>query len=314
MKKYSDALALALAAISVTVPTAAKAEIAATVAVKVTPASVGDPGYAAIPVVIWAPVSGTGLPLVVISHGTGGGSLSHVDTAQALAAAGFVVVAPMHPGDNFQDDSNVGKPAWFVDRSRHVSKVIDHMLSGWEGHARIAPGKIGIYGLSAGATTALITIGGEPDLARIAPHCAASPEFVCRIMAPQTVTAPPVWTHDARIAAAVIAAPGIGFAFEPAGLTKVRVPIQLWVGSADETVPFTSNAAIVQRLLPKPPELHSVSDAVHLSFLAPCTPETPPFLCQDKPGFDRTAFHHSFNKSVIAFFRQQFRIAPKAEP
>ncbi|MEJ6010664.1 alpha/beta hydrolase family protein [Novosphingobium aquae] len=314
MKKYSAALALALAAISATPPTAAKAEIAATIPIKVTPASVGDPGYAAIPVVIWAPSTGTGLPLVVISHGTGGGALSHVDTAQALAEAGFVVVAPMHPGDNFQDDSNVGKPAWFVDRSRHVSKVIDHMLSGWEGHARIAPGKIGIYGLSAGATTALITIGGEPDLARIAPHCAASPEFVCRIMAPQTVTTPPVWTHDARIAAAVIAAPGIGFAFEPAGLTKVRVPIQLWVGSADETVPFKSNAAIVQRLLPKPPEFHSVSDAVHLSFLAPCTPETPPFLCQDKPGFDRRAFHNSFNKSVIAFFRQQFRITPKAKP
>jgi predicted dienelactone hydrolase len=33
---------------------------------------------------------------------------AHADTAQALAEAGFVVVAPMHPGDNFQDDRIVG--------------------------------------------------------------------------------------------------------------------------------------------------------------------------------------------------------------
>src|SRR4249919_1761868 len=48
-----------------------------------------------------APVAGQRLPLVVISHGNGGGPGSHVDLAMALASAGYVVAAPMHPGDNF---------------------------------------------------------------------------------------------------------------------------------------------------------------------------------------------------------------------
>ena len=39
-------------------------------------------------------VAGDKLPLIVISHGTGGGAASHYDTALALANAGFVVVAP----------------------------------------------------------------------------------------------------------------------------------------------------------------------------------------------------------------------------
>jgi predicted dienelactone hydrolase len=267
-------------------------------------ANVEDPGHPSIPVVIWTPASGTRLPLVVISHGTGAAPLSHIDTAQALAKAGFVVVAPMHPGDNFEDDSVAGKTAWFVDRSRHVSKVIDYMLNIWDGHARLAAGKIGIYGFSAGATTALISIGGVPDLGLLGPHCAATREFVCRMVAPQTAGDVPTWTYDPRIAAAVIAAPAIGFAFEPAGLAKVRVPVQLWAGTADETVPYATNTAIVRRLLPGPPDFRSVDGAVHLSFLAPCTPETPPFLCRDKPGFDRAAFHKAFNQSVIAFFRQ----------
>lgn len=91
-------------------------------------ANVDDQGHSPIPIAIWAPATGDRLSLVVISHGTGGGMASHLDTAQALAEAGFVVVAPTHWGDNFQDDSIVGASAWFVDRSRHISSVIDYMV------------------------------------------------------------------------------------------------------------------------------------------------------------------------------------------
>jgi len=178
------------------------------------------------------------------------------------------------------------------------------MLGAWEGRGRLAPDKIGIFGFSAGATTALIAIGWVPDLGRIAPHCTAAPEFVCKILAAQPTDGTPQWTHDRRIGAAVIAAPGIGFAFEPAGLAKVRVPVQLWSGTADETVPYATTTAIVRRLLPRAPDFRSVEGAVHLSFLAPCAPETPPFLCQDKQGFDRSGFHKVFNLAVIDFYRK----------
>jgi predicted dienelactone hydrolase len=48
------------------------------------------------------------LPLVVISHGTCGSLASHYDTAHALAAAGSVVAALTHPGDNAQDQRLAG--------------------------------------------------------------------------------------------------------------------------------------------------------------------------------------------------------------
>ena len=300
-------LALALA-------TPAAAQGPAAPPVTVAQAAVEDPGHAPIPVAIWAPAEGSGLPLVVISHGTGAGMISHVDTAEALARAGFVVVAPMHPGDNFQDQSAVGRPNWIADRSRHVSKAIDFMLTRWDGHGRLAPDRIGIFGFSAGATTALVSIGGVPDLARLAPHCAARPEFVCAIVPAAAGAAPgepPHWTHDRRIAAAVIAAPGLGFLFEPGGLAGVRAPVQLWVGAADETVPYETNGGVVRRLLPQAPDFQRVEDAVHLSFLAPCTAQSPPPICQDRPGFDRAAFHQRFNQSVIAFFRQHLAAAAR---
>jgi predicted dienelactone hydrolase len=56
-------------------------------------------------VLVDGPVHGRDLPLVVISHGTGGSLAGHYDTAIALAKAGFVVAALTHPGDNYRDDS-----------------------------------------------------------------------------------------------------------------------------------------------------------------------------------------------------------------
>lgn len=273
----------------------------------------GEPGQRMV-LAIWQPeprgANAGKLPLVVISHGTGAGPLAHVDTAQALAAAGFVVAAPMHRGDNFQDESAVGRPEWMPGRSRDVTAVIDYMLREWPGRERLDPDRIGLFGFSAGGTTALISIGGVPDLARVGAHCAARPEFVCKLMAVQAgqaAASAPRMTRDLRIAAAVVAAPGLGFAFEPAGLDSVTVPVQLWAGGGDLTVPYESNAGAVRRLLRDRAEFHNVEDAVHLSFLAPCGPESPPQLCEDKPGFDRSAFHREFNRSVVDFFRKHLR-------
>tara|TARA_R110002051_G_scaffold47452_10_gene93947 strand:+ start:2548 stop:3609 length:1062 start_codon:yes stop_codon:yes gene_type:complete len=290
-------------------------------------AMVADTGHNPIAVDIWYPtdskpgfvllpsgaqwvaakgrVEGAELPLVIISHGTGGGPMSHVDTAIALAEAGFVVVAPTHTGDNFQDDSAVGTSRWLVDRSRHISRVADFMLNTWKDRTHLDGKRVGLFGFSAGATTALISIGGVPDLARVETQCASHPEFVCQLRragAPIVDPGPASWTHDARVSAAVIAAPGLGFTFEPAGLASVRVPVQLWTGADDQTVPYATNVGIVRRLLPVPPEFHSVPGAGHTAFLRPCR-LGPPMLCKDGPGFDRVAFHKTFNRSVVAFFK-----------
>jgi predicted dienelactone hydrolase len=102
---------------------------------------------------VWLPDQATGVeprPLVVISHGNGGGYQGHHDTADALAEAGFVVAALTHPGDNWRDDSRQTR---LTDRPGHVSLLIDHMTQEWPGPLKVDATRIGAFGFSAGGFT-----------------------------------------------------------------------------------------------------------------------------------------------------------------
>jgi predicted dienelactone hydrolase len=264
-------------------------------------------------VAVNAAVAGDHLPLIVISHGSGGSFEGHYDTALALADAGFVVVAVTHTGDNYRDHS---KFARLVERPRHIARVLDYMLSAWPEHGRIDPARIGMFGFSAGGAATLVTIGGTPDTALVRPHCAAHPdEWACRQLKAANVdlSAPPppplpasAWVHDPRVKTAVLAAPAIGYTFTREGLAEIRAPVQLWRGDADEVLPHPYHAQSIFEALPAKPDYHIVPNAGHFAFLAPCSAELAkavPEICRDPPGFDRIAFHREFNAAVVAFFK-----------
>ncbi len=255
-----------------------------------------------------AAVAGRGHPLIVISHGTGGSNADHYDTARALAAAGFVVAAPTHTGDTQGDRS---RSLRITERPGQLSNVIDYMTREWRGHDAIDAGKVGAFGFSSGGFTVLGAIGGEPDLSAVVRHCAEHPHFYdCGVARQTGATAPmtpaPV-AHDARIKAAVAAAPALGFAFAPSGLSKVTVPVQLWRAEWDTVLPQPYYAETVHRLLPKA-EYHVAPGAEHFDFMAPCSDtlaKVAPSICVD--NIDRAAFHKTFNAAVVTFFQKTLR-------
>jgi len=298
--------------------------------------SVPDPPGKALSVAVWFPsvgkpvsvsfgpfqqmvvpdgtITGTGLPLVLISHGTGGSGASHYDTALALAAEGFVVAALTHTGDNYMDQSYTGNQRNLTERPRQVSVALNYMLTTWKEREHLDPERVGMLGFSLGGFTTLVESGGIPDLNRTRALCATRPTAPECLFIKQRngdplrpVTLSPVWTHDQRVKAAVVAAPAVSYLFGPGSLKAVRIPIQLWRASNDDQVPDAWNTAQVRQELPNPAEEHVVTRAGHYVFLPPCgeaLAQQVPQICTDDPSFDRATFHRDFNRAVVAFFKK----------
>ena len=254
-----------------------------------------------------ATIDGRALPLVVMSHGTGGSFLGHYDTAIALADAGYVVAAVTHMGDNYADQS---RSVFIMDRPKQISRVIDHMLSSWDGRATIDSARIGMFGFSAGGFTTLVSVGGLADFSKVEPMCREHPkDFACQLIAktgPAGIEPPDSGlAQDHRIKAAVVAAPALGFTFSPDGLKNVKIPVQLWRAENDVILPHPRYTEAVLRALPKEPDYHVALKAGHFDFLAPCSialANIAPVICKSEPDFNREAFHQTFNITVVDFF------------
>jgi predicted dienelactone hydrolase len=264
-------------------------------------------------------VAGERLPLIVISHGTGSTYQNHYDTAIALANAGFVVAAVSHTGDTYDDQS---RAVFVMDRPQHIHRLLDYMLAEWPDHARIDASRVGMFGFSAGGFTALVVVGGVPDLGLTEAHARAHPDYYDAQLLKRSASAETsaqlrsnlpasTWVHDARIKAAVVAAPALGYTFGREGLKDITVPIQLWRAADDHILPNPDYAEAVRIALPSPPEYHVVENADHFDFLAPCTDllrQFAPAICVSRPGFDRTAFHQTFDDEVVRFFEQTLTV------
>ena len=255
-------------------------------------------------------LDGESLPLVVLSHGSGGTHLGHIDTAIALADAGFVVAAITHPADNFEDDSGYGTPRQLIDRVRDLSSVVDYLTRSWRQGRAVDSERIGAFGFSAGGYAVLTAAGARPVFSRLPRHCRESPhDHLCSVLLPRwdsmKSSTPP--GPDGRIKVAVVAAPALGHLFAEHSLRDLRVKLQLWSAEKDDVLPHRYHAGPVAAHVARNAEHRQVKGAGHFVFLAPCSPrltELAPSVCRDADGFDRREFHKHFNREVVRFFSE----------
>lgn len=262
--------------------------------------------------------------LIVLSHGTGGSELGHSRLAEALAENGYLVAALRHPRDNWQDKSmlNDGPEAFFTERPRQVSWVIDALLRDpqWKDRiARDAQGpRVGAVGHSAGGYTVLALAGGQPDLSRIAKHCAtyrADDPIFCKTgrigqpMAPSSATPPPTASlTDPRVRAVVALAP-VGVVFTAQSLAKIRLPVAVYEADQDRWLVPRFHAEWIAQNLPGV-ELHRVPNAWHFAFMdtpSMAIPSEDGDIRADPPGFDRSAFLMQLSRDLPAFFDKAFK-------
>jgi predicted dienelactone hydrolase len=258
------------------------------------------------------PLNGESLPLVVISHGFRGTNLSHHDTAEAFADAGFVVVALNHPDDSAMSKDKGPSLKALVNRSTDIKRVIDFMLGSSPDAAKIDPQRIGFFGFSRGGYTGLVLAGADPDFRQLRRRCGDPTGADCKPIDPALVSTARL-TRDPRFKAFVIADPLSSVFATKESVQAVTAPIQLWSSERGGDGVSPKDIAAIAGNLPSLPEQHPVPGSGHFAFLTVCPAalaKSLPELCTDAPGFDRSGFHEELNGKAIAFLQKHLSAQP----
>jgi predicted dienelactone hydrolase len=274
-------------------------------------------------VAVQGPPEATVKGLIVLSHGTGGSQLAHSSLAEALAIDGYLVAALLHPGDNWQDRSLLKdrSGAYFIQRPRQVTRVIDALLSDPQWSARIAKDasgpRIAAIGHSAGGYTVLALGGGTPDLSRMVRHCSSEPRddpIFCGLSTRETPSGAPAWAPelnaslaDARVRAVVALAP-LGVVFTAESLANMRIPVAVYEAEADRFLVPRYHAEWVALNVPGV-QMRRVPNAWHFAFVDPpgiAIASEDGDIRADPPGFDRPAFLKQLRQDISLFFARVF--------
>lgn len=246
------------------------------------------------------PVAGPDRPLVVLSHGNGGSPWVYRDLAMALAASGFVIAMPKHPGNSLNDDALARTLANLQNRPRHVCLSIAAAFADPVVGPALRPERVALIGHSLGTYTVLAA-GGQPWSGG---HSPDDP--------PRRIAV----THDRRVHALVLLAPVSGWFRAPGALSAVRCPILMRTAAEDDVTPPALADVVIQGV-PDPALVDNrcMPGAGHFAFLSPfpanmVRPDFPP--SPDLLGFDRADFQHVMADEIGAFLHRTMADQPPA--
>ncbi len=259
---------------------------------------------------IGANIANGQFPLVIISHGSGGTNLGHRSIAFELVKNGYIVGVPLHPEDNFKNNSAEGTNKNWKNRPVHISASIDKILLNKEISKNIDANKIAVIGHSAGGYTALATAGGVADTSHIIDICLSKPERnepFCGLVKENKIKPEKILnTRDKRVKAIVLMAPlGVLFKSEDS-LNNVNIPVLLLSAEKDNVLKEPYHSEMIAKNFKKSNLLthHVVPNAGHYSFITPfpeSIKENLGVVAQDPEGFDRRAFHKKLSHDIIQF-------------
>lgn len=255
-------------------------------------------------------------PLLVISHGSGGSNLGHRSIAFALVKKGYIVGMPLHPENNYQDNSAEGTVKNWINRPKHISATIETLLSNSEIAVSIEAEKIAVMGHSAGGYTALAVAGGVANTGHIIELCKTypqQPEPFCRLVKDNKTKSVMIENpRDERVKAIVLMAP-VGILFKSKeSLAQVNVPALLLRAEKDDELTEPNHAEIIASNYKDKAAMtyRTVKNAGHYSFITPF-PEALKseigVVAEDPEGFNREAFHDALGLEIVRYLIGVFK-------
>lgn len=269
------------------------------------------------------------LPVILLSHGTGGTAVSLGWLAQALAAAGCVVIGVNHHGNTASEPYKAeGFLCWW-ERSPDLSVALDKLSREGPFAGRLDLERVACAGFSLGGYTALSLAGAITDMEQFRTWAGATPfrngprEFpdlgeCVEPLLRQSAVFQAAWERqaasfaDPRIGAVAALAPAPPIrAFTQRSLAVLGPPVTILAGGADREAPADLCAEWLHHHLPGSC-LHRLGrDVGHYTLLPEATEEgrrLAPELSVDAPGVGRSAVHRHSAAIVLAAFREPLRL------
>jgi predicted dienelactone hydrolase len=281
--------------------------------------------------------------LIVLSHGTGGGTHSDHQLAATLARAGFVVAQPLHFGDNHRDRSLAGPSSW-QRRPQEVSRTLDALAADPVWGPRLALQRVGVHGMSAGGVTALVLAGASWRLLDLVRHCeryadddagfcfngqptpqaqaARRASFerargVPEVFLPAQLTtvygaSAGAGLPDLRVAAATVAVP-VAALFTADRLREVAIAVGVVSAGGDRLLLPRHHSEHLLHACPRCERIAHLAGAGHMDLLGPWPPEVAQRVGAGEarggwpePDFDPAERQAAFD-AIAAFFQRKLR-------
>ena len=272
-------------------------------------------------------------PLVVLSHGTGGTAEQLGWLATALAAEGFVAIAPDHHGNTANQTPTARGFLHFWERARDLTAVLDRIATDPVFGPVIDVERVGAAGFSLGGSTVLSLAGATADIAGFVDSALRGPTALTDLVPPEYpdpdeflrefdrladhAAAANASYRDDRVQAVYSIAPAIGAAFSADGLATAATPTRIVVGTDDVLAPPGDNADHYAANIAGA-SLELLARVGHYTFLAEPTEagrHDLPLFCVDAPTIDRRRVHADIGADAVRFLGQHLgRTTESDEP
>jgi len=262
------------------------------------------------------------LPLILLSHGTGGGRLTLEWLAQALANSGCIVAAVDHYGNTY--DHKI--PLEFVkpwERPLDISFALTSLLNDPEIGQLIDQQKIGATGFSFGGYTMIALAGAKLDFEQARNYYKTIgrkeldiPEFpgLVKLLDDSSLIAdskhvPPL--KDNRIKAFFSISPALGFGFiHKEQVADIKGALYIVGSQSDSIAPVLTNARHYHQLISKSKYTElpgKVGHYVMLGEAIDAVKKEAPIYFTDDLSVNRHAIHLQVDSLAVAFFRKELK-------
>ncbi|HTD98118.1 MAG TPA: hypothetical protein VK668_02485 [Mucilaginibacter sp.] len=263
-------------------------------------------------------------PLILISHGTGGGRFTLEWLADALVKNGFMVAAVDHWGNTYENKIAIDfVTPW--ERPKDISFVLTGLLKDPKFGPAIDQNRIGAAGFSIGGYTVIALAGGRLDFEALKkysntpggkqemtlPEFPGLEEILKTGEADESFKKSPKMLKDKRIKAFFAISPAIGQGFaKQSQFKELDKPLYLLEVESDHITPYKTNAEHYHQLIPASQYLLIKGKADHYVFLGeaaePVKKQSPIYFTDD-PSVDRHAIHQQAGELAAKFFKEKLK-------